>query len=73
MVSQRIPMALILAGVITFGASIIAWVGVRPGATTATPIAKSSSGAAPRKNRERFFGGEPDRDVHGGQEMKPRW
>lgn len=71
--SRRIHIALILAGVFAFGAGIIAWVGVRPDATTATPLAKSGSSGAQREHRERFFGGEPDRDVHGGQEMKPRW
>ncbi|RWB25075.1 DUF2749 domain-containing protein, partial [Mesorhizobium sp.] len=26
-----------------------------------------------QEHRERFFGGDPDRDVRSGQEIKPRW
>nr|WP_286299647.1 entry exclusion protein TrbK [Aminobacter sp. SS-2016] len=28
---------------------------------------------ARREHAERFFGGDPDRKVRGGQEMRPRW
>ncbi|WP_348225788.1 entry exclusion protein TrbK [Phyllobacterium sp. YR531] len=45
------------------------WVVVQSDATTEPP----GSGAAQREHRERFFSSDPDRDVHGGQEMKPRW
>ncbi|WP_276523977.1 entry exclusion protein TrbK [Agrobacterium vitis] len=50
------------------------WVIAQPGgATTETSTGTSGTGAAQREHRERFFGGDPDHDVRGGQEMKPRW
>ncbi|KAA3509312.1 entry exclusion protein TrbK [Agrobacterium vitis] len=71
--SPRIIIALAVAGVVAFGAGMIVWVVVQPDAATETPAGTSRFGAAHREHRERFFGGDPDRDVRGGQEMKPRW
>ncbi|AYM14983.1 MULTISPECIES: entry exclusion protein TrbK [Hyphomicrobiales] len=71
--SPRIIIALAVAGVVAFGAGMIVWVVVQPDAATETPAGTSRSGAAQREHRERFFEGDPDRDVRGGQEMKPRW
>ncbi|GLS35262.1 entry exclusion protein TrbK [Mesorhizobium tianshanense] len=69
--SPRILIAVAVAGIVAFGAGMMIWVVVQPDATTETPAA--APGAAQREHRERFFGGDPDRDVRGGQEMKPRW
>lgn len=71
--SPRLLIALVLAGVIAFGAAMIFWMVVQPDAMTEPPAATSEPGAAQREYRERFFGGDPDREVRGGQEMKPRW
>ncbi|MCF1485507.1 entry exclusion protein TrbK [Agrobacterium vitis] len=72
--SPRILIALAVAGVIAFAAGMTVWVIAQPGgATTETSTGTSGSGAAQREHRERFFGGDPDHDVRGGQEMKPRW
>ncbi|RWE05861.1 MAG: entry exclusion protein TrbK [Mesorhizobium sp.] len=71
--SPRIPIALAVAGIVAFGAGMLIWVVLQPDATTETPAAAPVSGAAQQEHRERFFGGDPDRDVRGGQEMKPRW
>ncbi|RWI04232.1 entry exclusion protein TrbK [Mesorhizobium sp.] len=71
--SPRILIALAVAGIITFGAGTMFWVVVQPNATTETPAAAPGAGAARQEHRERFFSGDPDRDVRGGQEMKPRW
>ncbi|MVA63785.1 entry exclusion protein TrbK [Agrobacterium vitis] len=71
--SPRILIALAVAGVISTGAGFLVWVIVQPVSTTATSAVTSSSGEARREYRERFFSGNPDRDVRGGQEMKPRW
>ncbi|KAA3498016.1 entry exclusion protein TrbK [Rhizobium rhizogenes] len=71
--SARILIALGVAGAVAFGSGMIVWVLVQPGATTETSTGTSGSDAAQREHRERFFGGNPDGDVHGGQEMKPRW
>jgi type IV secretion system protein TrbK len=69
-VSPRILIALAVAGGIGLGGGFLVWVIVQPGAT---PAESSGSGEARRESRERFFSGDPDRDVRGGQEMKPRW
>jgi Ti type entry exclusion protein TrbK len=67
-------MALALAGLIGFaaGAGWMKWrtysVQTIGGNTT-----KPSSDDAQREHREKFFNGDPERDVRGGQEMKPRW
>ncbi|UXU01146.1 entry exclusion protein TrbK [Agrobacterium tumefaciens] len=71
--SPRILIVLAVAGLVAFGAGMIVSVVVQPDAATETPAGTSGSGAAQREHRERFFGGDPDRDVRGGQEMKPRW
>ncbi|RWH94160.1 MAG: entry exclusion protein TrbK [Mesorhizobium sp.] len=71
--SPRILIALAVAGIVAFGAGVMFWVVVQPDAPTETPAAAPGSGAARQEHRKRFFGGDPDRDVRGGQEMKPRW
>jgi type IV secretion system protein TrbK len=71
--SLRVLIALAVAVVIALGASNIVLRLIRPGVTTVVPPASSRLGEAQRGNRERFFGGNPDRDVRAGQEMKPRW
>ncbi|MCT7667428.1 entry exclusion protein TrbK [Shinella kummerowiae] len=59
------------------GASAITWSIVQPQATpvsgSGTAATNSSSDEEQRRHREEFFGGNPDRDIRGGQEMKPRW
>ncbi|WCK69460.1 entry exclusion protein TrbK [Agrobacterium tumefaciens] len=71
--SPRILIALVVAGGIGLGGGFLVWLIVQPGTTTATSTVTSGSGEARRESRERFFSGDPDRDVRGGQEMKPRW
>lgn len=43
----------------------------------ATPVGADPAPVADdpehRQRAEKFFGGDPDRDLRGGQEMKPRW
>ena len=59
------------------GASVITWLVVQPQATpisgSGTAAINSSSDEEQRRHREEFFGGNSDRDIRGGQEMKPRW
>ncbi|MFN3833922.1 MAG: entry exclusion protein TrbK [Allorhizobium sp.] len=72
--SGRLFMALALAGLIGFaaGASWMKWrmasVQITGGNAT-----QPSSDEAQREHREKFFSGDPERDVRGGQELKPRW
>jgi Ti type entry exclusion protein TrbK len=35
--------------------------------------AATSTDTDKHRRAEQFFGGDPDRDIRGGQEMKPRW
>ncbi|CUX61882.1 Conjugal transfer protein TrbK [Agrobacterium deltaense Zutra 3/1] len=75
--SPRLVVILVLAGIVAFGAGIVTWnvVQSRPapvsgsGAAATQPASESER----REHREKIFGGDPDRDVRGGQEMKPRW
>jgi Ti type entry exclusion protein TrbK len=59
------------------GASVITWIAVQPQATPISGSGKaainSSSDEEKRRHREEFFGGDSDRNIRGGQEMKPRW
>ncbi|WP_281978738.1 entry exclusion protein TrbK [Pseudorhizobium flavum] len=75
--SPRLVVILVLAGIVAFGAGIVTWNVVQ-----SRPAPVSGSGAAAtqrasetgrREYREKFFSGDPERDVRGGQEMKPRW
>ncbi|WP_284739513.1 entry exclusion protein TrbK [Rhizobium sp. CG5] len=69
---------LTLAAILT-GAGVVFWSNFQP---KPTPMSGSSSGAAAKQSaseaeqqqhRERFFGGDTERDIRSGQEMKPRW
>lgn len=75
--SPRLVVILLLAGIVAFGAGIVTWNVVQ-----SRPAPVSGSGAAAtqpasdterREHREKFFSGDPDRDIRGGQEMKTRW
>ena len=75
--SSRLIITLVLAGIVALGAGVVTWIVVQP-----RPAPVSGSGAAAtqpasdterREHREKFFSGDPDRDIRGGQEMKPRW
>ncbi len=59
------------------GASVITWLVVQPQTTpisgSGTAAINSSADEEQRRHREEFFGGNSDRDIRGGQEMKPRW
>lgn len=71
--SPRALIAFLMAAVVAFGAGMTIWVLVQPRAVIETPADAPVSDTERTENRERFFGGDPDRDVRGGQEMKPRW
>lgn len=70
----RVIFVLAVAGALMAGAGVVDWVFIRLSTTAEEPAATSGSGAAVQsEHRKRFFSGDPDRSVHGGQEMKPRW
>lgn len=75
--SPRLIIAGVSAAIILIGAGIVTWILVEP---APTPVSGSGAAATQpaseierRENREKFFSGDPDRNVRGGQEMKPRW
>lgn len=76
--STRLFLFIALAAVVSAaGGSVITWIVVQPQATPVSgsgPAATSSSYDEEQpRHREEFFGGNSDRDIRGGQEMKPRW
>lgn len=71
-------MSLRVAGVIAtliilFGCAVTVWVFAQPRGTTAGRLATPTSESERAKQPERYFGGDPNRDIRSGQEMKPRW
>lgn len=70
---SRATIIVLVVGVVSLSAAAL-WVvfprGVVPVATDPSPAADD---AQRRQRAENFFGGDPDRDVRCGQEMKPRW
>lgn len=72
--SARLIMALALAGLIGFGAGA-SWMKWQSSSlqTIGGNATLPSSDEAQREHREKFFYGDPERDVRGGQELKPRW
>jgi len=76
-VSPRLVIIRVLAGIAALSAGVVTWIVVQP-----RPAPVSGSGAAAtqpasdterREHREKIFSGDPDRNIRGGQEMKPRW
>lgn len=76
--SPRLILILAFVAVVSAaGASVITWLVVQPQATpisgSGTAAINSSADEEQRRHREQFFGGNSDRDIRGGQEIKPRW
>lgn len=68
--SRAVVMAL-SAGALVVVVLTIAWFVVAP---DSEPAASTPSATENRRQKAHdFLGGDPDRDVRGGQEMKPRW
>lgn len=68
--SRAIVMAL-GAGALVVVVLTIAWFVVAPDSEPAASTPAATEGG--RQKAHDFLGGDPDRDVRGGQEMKPRW
>jgi Ti type entry exclusion protein TrbK len=73
---SRLTILLAAAVVLIVGAVTTIFISLRPAdapsASEASP-SPTPSDAEKRRRAEQFFGGDPNRDVRGGQEMKPRW
>ncbi|MBY5324363.1 entry exclusion protein TrbK [Rhizobium leguminosarum] len=74
--SPRVIILLAVVGTLAVSAGAITWF-VQPhpvptsGAGDASP--QTASDADRRAHREKVFGSNAERDIRGGQEMKPRW
>ncbi|MFG1365869.1 entry exclusion protein TrbK [Xanthobacter versatilis] len=59
------------------GSAVAIWIVFQPAppqeAGAAAPAASTPSDAERRERAEKFLGGNPNLDVRGGQEMRPRW
>lgn len=74
--SPRLVIILAVVGTIAIGLAVAKWIVQPPaahlsGAGDASP--QAASDADRWAHREKFFGGDANRDIRGGQEMKPRW
>lgn len=67
--SMLIGMTIGIAISVCAGSAI--WMLQQPAPLDQAPA--SISDKARRERAEKFFGGDPDRNVRGGQEMRPRW
>ncbi|RWK66591.1 MAG: entry exclusion protein TrbK [Mesorhizobium sp.] len=71
MVSRPVVIAVLAAVLALVGLTAIWLVFVPQPPITPAPAPKASHDR--RQRMENFFGGDPDRSVRGGQEMKPQW
>jgi type IV secretion system protein TrbK len=75
-VSPRLITILAVLGITAFGIGAGRWI-VQPYAASLSGVGeavlKAISDADRREHREKFFDGDSNRDIRGGQEMKPRW
>lgn len=70
---SRATIIMLVVGVVSLSAAAL-WVVLPRGAVpVATDLAPTADDTQRRQRAEEFFGGDPERDVRGGQEMKPRW
>jgi Ti type entry exclusion protein TrbK len=73
---SRLFIILVVAA-ISISTGVVVWMSAdrgRSGEEIAAPAMPTPDpNAEGGKHRENFFGGDPNRDVRSGQEMKPRW
>ncbi|AMS45440.1 entry exclusion protein TrbK [Aminobacter aminovorans] len=71
---SRAIIVVLVVGIVSLSAAAL-WIVLPRGAAldTVDPTPSTVDDAERRQRAEKFFGGDPDRDVRGGQEMKPRW
>ncbi|MCI9868623.1 entry exclusion protein TrbK [Rhizobium skierniewicense] len=74
--SPRLVIILAVVGIVAIGLGVARWI-VQPPAASLSGAGQASPQAASdadrRAHREKFFGGNVEHDIRGGQEMKPRW
>ena len=74
--SPRFITILAVVGLLASGVAVARWI-VQPPPTSLSEAGEASpeasSDASRRAYRQNFFGGNAEREIRGGQEMKPRW
>ena len=70
---SRATIIVLVVGVVSLSAATLWMLFPRGAMTVATEPAPTPEGPQRRQRAENFFGGDSERDVRGGQEMKPRW
>lgn len=66
----------IIAVAVGIGCLLVAWLLTLPNPAaqnTTPPLPTVRSDADRQKRAKQFFEGDPNRDVRGGQEMRPKW
>lgn len=63
----------VVLGVVSLSVAALWMVFSRDAAPVGVSLAPAVDGADRRHRAEKFLGGDPDRDVRGGQETQPRW
>lgn len=77
--SPRLIIVLALVAIIAVSAGVVIFIIVQTdptavsGAQAQDTSTKPASDARRHDYREKLFSGDPDRNIRGGQEMKPRW
>ncbi len=68
---------LVVGGLFAAGAGVTIWITAQPmsapASANAAPAIVPPSDAQRRERAKTFLGGNPNFDVRGGQEMRPRW
>ena len=70
---SRATIIVLVVGIVFLSAAAFWVVLPRRAVPVTTEPSPAADDAQRRQRAENFFGGDPDRDVRGGQEMKPRW
>ena len=70
---SRATIIVVVVGAVSLSAAAVWLVLPRGAAPVVTGPAPAADDAQRRQRAEEFFGGDADRDIRGGQEMKPRW
>jgi len=70
---SRATIIVLVVGVVSLSAATLWMLFPRGAMPVATEPAPTPEEPERRQRAKGFFGGDPDRDVRGGQDMKPRW
>lgn len=70
---SRATIIVLVVGVVSLSGAALWMLLPRDVASVGTEPPPTSQEEQHRQRAENFLGGDPDRDVRSGQEMKPRW